>query len=691
MASGSTNAASRDARPVHARRVAPVGSLRRTRRTVALALAVAALAGGVRSLRAEEVLAPEGVVAFDGDSYYHLRRIAYTARNFPAVLRFDPYVNFPRGGEPIWSPPFDFLLAALVRIAPGMNERVAMEHALAFVPVALGMLHVLALFLVGRRLFPEPVAAAGALLLAILPAHYVYSQVGCIDHHVAVALMGTLVLFAAMGFVRRPAGRAAAGLGLAFACALALWPGSLVHVVVAEAALLAFLLSQPEREAAVGVAGWLAGAHALGAAVLAPLGLGRSWIEYGFLSPMVLSSFQPLWLAAGAACFAVLALAWRRFGVPRTVFGRTLAAIAAGAAVAGICLAALPRLSRGGLEVWSWLERTGGVAPVVSESQPLLTGENGVELGIGAEWFSGGFYFVPVALAALALAERRGTRRSELALFAFWCVAFLGLGLAQARFAIEFAPALALLLPAGFHAALHRLAPARWRARGAAAASIAALALCLPVLGWYRENATGAGSGEPARGMEDVLELGRWLRAHSPGTSGYLEPGPPPEYGVLAPWDIGHALRWAAARPVVQDNFGNRVGSQGLAAADAYFSAESDAAALDVLEWLRVRYVVVGPGGSGRDGGPRRASLRERLRRQSGGPPLRREDASVPASWLERHRLVYETRTAAEDDVRRRFQLFEVVPGARIEGAAEPRAAVEASLVLRTNAGRHLR
>jgi asparagine N-glycosylation enzyme membrane subunit Stt3 len=186
--------------------------------------------------------------------------------------------------------------------------------------------------------------------------------------------------------------------------------------------------------------------------------------------------------------------------------------------------------------------------------------------------------------------------------------------------------------------------------------------------------------------MELTLEAGRWLRDHSPPTSGWLAAsGPPPEYGVLGPWGWGHALRYASQRPMVQDNFGDDVGTEGWEAAEAYFRAESEFAGLALLERLRVRYVVVGPTGSGHGKGYPPASLFARLRRQDGGPvPAASGGSLLAASSLSRHRLVYESKPFRAGVRRPYLTVFEVVRGARLGGTAEPRALVEARLGLRT-------
>ena len=50
------------------------------------------------------------------DAQYHLRRALYTFTQFPGVLLFDPYINFPGGAPVPWPPLFDFLLGGAARL-----------------------------------------------------------------------------------------------------------------------------------------------------------------------------------------------------------------------------------------------------------------------------------------------------------------------------------------------------------------------------------------------------------------------------------------------------------------------------------------------------------------------------------------------------------------------------------------------
>ena len=96
-----------------------------------------AFAVGVRALPFPDLLRSGRLEFFGNDAYYHARRILFGARNFPGVLDFDPYLNPPQGGEPIWSPLFDFVLAGLVR-ATGLGGYCCRECSSRRWPITVG-------------------------------------------------------------------------------------------------------------------------------------------------------------------------------------------------------------------------------------------------------------------------------------------------------------------------------------------------------------------------------------------------------------------------------------------------------------------------------------------------------------------------------------------------------------------------
>jgi len=134
-----------------------------------------------------------GSITFIGyDSFYHMRRILYTASNFPHSLNFDSYINYPQGFEVGWPPFFDLLGGLLANIMGGGHPNVhTIEFAGALLPVLLGVLTVIPLYVAASSILDRKNALLGAFIFAVLPAHIYVSQFGATDHHVAETLLST--------------------------------------------------------------------------------------------------------------------------------------------------------------------------------------------------------------------------------------------------------------------------------------------------------------------------------------------------------------------------------------------------------------------------------------------------------------------------------------------------------------------
>src|SRR5512144_20004 len=74
--------------------------------------------------------------AVSSDDYYHLRRARFAVAHFPRTIFFDPLMNFPEGGVPIWPPLYDLSLAAPSLLLHGRDApREAIEREAAWVPL----------------------------------------------------------------------------------------------------------------------------------------------------------------------------------------------------------------------------------------------------------------------------------------------------------------------------------------------------------------------------------------------------------------------------------------------------------------------------------------------------------------------------------------------------------------------------
>jgi len=654
----------------------------------------------VRSLPYRQVLLEHYVVPFGNDAYYHLRRIAYSTVRFPDVLDFDPYINFPKGAKPIWSPLFDWLIALLALPFYRSGESLAIERLVVWVPPALGAATVVATWGLARRYLDEATALLAGLFLSVLSAHFWYSQIGFLDHHAAVALAATWMLAATMALLDRDAREPQRGgrlrvlaAGSSLGVALLLWPGSLLYVALAEAGLLLYLVSLPSAEAFRRFAWRFAAVQVVALAWVLPPGLRSHWPQWGSLSPVVLSHFQP-WLFATLALLGALCAA-----LPRRALFAARTHRAAGAALLGLVLLALsalllPDLWAGVEDAWRWLAKAESFQARVAESQPLFAASRRAGWAGALARLSGFVLVFPMAALAAASWAWRRSDRAALLFWIGWSLTLFSVTLVQRRFFNTFSVAMALVMAWCVREGWRYIAE---RAPGGRPGRVAARALWVgvvlamlaplyptyaPHLGERRWDQREVRSWIQRRVRQ--LELAHWIERSTPRTQGWLDASERPEYGVLAPWFLGHLIEYAGRRPTVTDNFGDDLGPENFELARRYYRSSEDEAS-KILGQLRVRYVVAPRRANFLgDPPPSEGSMFVALNGFDGSeadPPL---PDDPPA--LRHHRLVYET--GGTDGPA--FKLFQHVAGARIWGLAAPGARIALSLPLRTGRGREL-
>ena len=146
----------------------------------------------IRMLSYASVTANGGITFMGYDDFYHMRLILYTASNFPHSLNFDSYINYPSGYEIGWPPLFDLLGALLAKVLGGGQPDIhTIEFAGALLPVLLGVLTIIPLYIAAATVLDRKTGLLAAFIFAILPAHIYISRFGGVDHHVVEALLTT--------------------------------------------------------------------------------------------------------------------------------------------------------------------------------------------------------------------------------------------------------------------------------------------------------------------------------------------------------------------------------------------------------------------------------------------------------------------------------------------------------------------
>lgn len=623
----------------------------------ALALGFAALAFVIRALPWPTVLAADRTYLTGTDAWYHMRRVLYTLVRFPETLGFDPYLNFPHGARAIWPPAFDAVVATLLRPFWQPGGEAAVERLVVWIPPLIGAACVASVVWIADRWLDRRAAVVSGALLCVLHGHFWYSQIGFLDHHAAVAWLAALLLAASFALSVRlvtddafPVA-AATATGALVGVLLGVWPGSLIHVGLAQAVLVALLFTRRDAAAALRVALVLAWVHSVAFLLLAPAGLGSDWAQWGRFSPVVLSWFQPWLCAAAALCGLTCALLWRGEAAP----GRGVRAGQA-AAVGLMVLGASGVLFPDGLsalrDAWTWAAKDEVFQSMVAESAPLFE-VAGRASRVAAELeLSRLVYLIPLFALALAVGARRARaeRAVVLASLGLWLAGLAALTLAQRRFVNSLAVVLALAAAWSVVRAWDARPAALRTGSGRVAALTAALLLAAfllyPTVSIYAahlKRQPRAFAGEPLGFSPMILDqhawvaAGEWLRANTPETAGFFDSSAQPEYGVMAFWDMGHVLRYTARRPMVTDNFGDDAGARNFRLSMRYFSETDEARAAALLDRLGARYVVARPVKLGRGDVP---TLIERL--ADGG------------AGLEYHRLLWSAPPSPGPDGRRR-------------------------------------
>ena len=659
-----------------------------------LAIVIFGFALFLRVLPREEVILGDRIIPHGNDAYYHLRRIFFSVENFPSTLRFDSYLNFPEGGQAIWSPLFDWLHALLLVMIPLDLSRYSQEVLLMWTPSILGSCGVVLAAVFTWRVFGVGAACLVGFGLAVLPAHFVYSRIGYLDHHVAVSLYATWLL--AFGSVLADSALVCVSklktvplLVISLVLGFLLWPGCLLHISGFLFSIWLVILLQPDRSVKIRSLKIIAISLVVAALVLLPWCWDRQWMYYGGFSPVVLSLFQPLFLLLAGFFFAGTAIFYL-FSSPRSRRRIILALVLVGSFCAWILVSEFEGIVQ---EAWRWIARDEAFQNQVSESRPLWS----VSYSEIQKLFSPLIWVFPALLCFLVLHLVRNGRAGLGLFLGVYSLLFALFAVIQNRFSNSFSSIFWCVVCVS----LLKLMALIWRREGAYFAT-GAIVMCSLALSsarygrWFEVDYEPFAKGRIARKTQ-LNEVADWIRKNTEPTVGYQDMLKSPSYGVLSEWSNGHLLRYVSERPMVVDNFGDDVAPENFVRVKEYYQSSPDRAS-SILENLEVRYVlfefrpgrensVVDPGSIFSrlyffDGGASFASL--------GGVDGNLEIVKGAFPAVSNHRLVYETapKRGVEGAVRAAFKLYEVVSGAGVEGMAIPNTAVAAHILLKTQQGR---
>lgn len=650
--------------------------------------AVLSLAAWVRVARFAGPLAGGELIALDGDSHYHVRRIESALRG--AIPTFDPLMNWPRGGSAPWADGFDLLGAAFAFLAGGGSDRPGTHVAVFLWPVVLGILAVWATIDLTRRLVPsrDVVTPLAAGLVAAFVPHFVdASSMGRVDHHVAEALSMLLLLSWSAERFRvedEPQPGMAWEAAGAAAVAFAIWTfsGGILYVSLAAAPLgLAALGTRPGGR----IPGSGAPALVAGALVGAALTVPAMRAHGRLISFMFPSLLQPALVAIAGMALAGAVLAGERLANRKTLV-RLPAQLGAAAAVIVGALAVVPGLGTEVLgAVQGWMLQKDPWIASIAEFQPLLwdraRGEPGLlhlRTLLGPVGFLGAFALPLGVLVAWRYSPGRA------ASFALTSTALSAMALLQMRFTRLAAPLLAIAIALTLRGLRAGLARTPLNGRLAAWTPVLGAALLIVASPGMRGQAVPDGPWE-------LLSLHRAalaLRIDGP-------PVPGRRQGVLVPWDLGHAVMGLSGRPVPANGFGSYMDPETFRVVRDAFTGDERrlVAAMDALDLGFVlggglalaNHQATATGESPAVGDP--PALNPRFMRKTPMSQLLIAGSGLPEAGLPHLERLMPILASQATAGGLSFPLpviwaFELVPGATITGNAVPGALVVGELRL---------
>ncbi len=619
--------------------------------TIALTIAVI-VAFLMRMLSYSSVTANGNINFIGYDSFYHMRRILYTAYNFPHTLNFDSYINYPQGYQIGWPPFFDLLGGLLANIMGGGHPTVhTIEFAGALLPVILGVLTVIPLYVAASSVFNRKNALLAAFIFAVIPGHIYISQFGATDHHVAETLLSTsayaLFILAlkwareeslSLNSLRNISSEKKLIKPLVFAGASGFFFALMIYTWIGAPIFVSFIVLYEFIQTIIDLkAGKKSDYHLICAVtsilvtLLFTIPLSAMSVRPRLeMSAMYLSWFQVFYV------FAMLAGTLILWGFSSYILKKDLDWKYYPAALILISVAGLLSLRIFSVETYNFIIQgieyflgIGEYLGTITEALPLFLDEQGGfslspvigSLGLCLITTLGGFFL-------LCLEWKREKSKSEGVFFLLWSIFFAYLAFNQRRFTYLFAVNISILSAyflwvlfesLDFETEVKKLLKSKPIGNNSIHEIKTGKETKSKTKSKMKTNnlSSSKKNSQPDyfKIISSIILLGfvfvpcawiglaladnggfidpswkdslTWLESSSPKTSYYDNPSKTPEYGVLSWWDYGNWIVYTAKRPAVSNNF-----QTGIQDSSLFFLTDSEKQANEIMKKLKVKYVI---------------------------------------------------------------------------------------------------
>jgi len=563
----------------------------------------------------------------------------------------------------------------------------------AFVPVIIGIMAIVVVYLLVKELFDSKVALLAGFMTALAPYYLLYTMFAATDHHcLEVLLQLCSLLFIAMALARSDRMYMFAALaGISMAALAYTWQGADVYLgIFLVFAAVKMTVDLKNGASSQKTASMLLAAYGVALILVLPFG-SAGWLSPSFfgLSAMII---------ALAIMFALTRLLANR-KLPWQTFPLCLVVLI-------IVFALLSQLLGGLFGMGSMIQYGlgylwgGKMIGKIGEAEPLVydldTFYSVVFSGLGLNLL---LSVAGIVASIIYIRRAEGGKRHGQLLLLVWAVSALILTFGQSRFLYLSTIAMGVLISILFFQALHLVERYNDDRKQRSPKGLAAILFLILILPTMVDTISFAQSTPPAVAGDWDQSL-VWLKDNSNATSFYDRPENVPEYSVMSWWDYGNWILYLAKRPVVANNF-----QAGWEDAAKFYLSESEEMATAVLDARGSKYILTDynliygklPALTTWAG----ENLYSYIKFEDYGS----EVAATPTQRLfnttlarlyffdgagtSHFRLIYESATFIGDrPPKSKVKIFEYVPGALIRIKTTPEQRVGALLNMTSNQGR---
>ncbi|MFC1850459.1 hypothetical protein ACFL27_09740 [candidate division CSSED10-310 bacterium] len=552
-----------------------------------------------------------GKIQFLGaDTYYHMRRIHLAVMNWPQLIQFDSYLDYPQGAGVVNAPGYDFLTATLAFLAAGGRYNPEIVDLVgSLLPPLLGASTIFIVYWVTCLLFEAEAGYWAASLHCILFGGIWVALFGKPDHHVIESLLvpllfGFLLKHVVVCRLQEKAHRIRIVISLALLLTLCqlMWRGAIMfHVLFLTSCYLIIVFCSPDVSDAAQVRGnklWDIGMSLiLTSLFVVPWSSSSYFGGQGFIVYYALSLFHPLFYL----CFGLVFLMSSLFILKWHLFtkNKLLKTGLIGVATLAVVITALTTMYTNLLSVFLeglyYIAKTDTWMQTMEETKPLFSFYPNKPFRAVLVYF-GYWFFIFLGGLIVILFKRRSPAGI---FFLVWSLSNLVLATNQIRYTHLLVTTVVILaghfLMTARKYVQEKLRSVQKKGTFRIPSLIFALVIwtlfSLPSLEnlkgylttrWERENAL------PLPLFETLL----WLRNNTPVPGSFTDPGEKPAYGVMSIWDYGNWILYLSQRPVVASNFGFL--HQGLWKSCGFLLTTSWPEMKTLLEQNQIRYILLG-------------------------------------------------------------------------------------------------